>query len=104
MEGDGHEAAVVEEAGAVPQLFAPPERCLKDGELVFVAESYDLICLFGFGYLSEVIERLVVIELAHLTLVVPGARIKKEVTKGSIVVAAVTEYDAAVLRCTLAYD
>ena len=65
MEGDGHEADVVDDAFGVGQLFAPAEGGFGDGHLMFVDVAHDGVGEGCFGYFTMVHVGVAVDDAAH---------------------------------------
>ena len=97
LQGDEHQTAVVHDAVlALPQLLAPAEGGLRHGHLPFVREPHALEGLSCFGYLAQVVARLVVVYGAHLSPFVFGSRSKEKVSVTAVVISRIRHDNATV--------
>ena len=104
LQGDGHEADVVDDAFRVGQLFAATESGFGDGHLMFVDVAHDGIGEGGFGNFAMVYMGVAVDDAAHGAGGVLGGRQIEKPAEHTVIILVVGDECRAVGGGFLAYQ
>ena len=105
LKSKNHQRTIVDEtADCVRQFRASAVGRLVNGQLELVHQSHYAIGMRHLGNLAQVVARLVVVERMHRSGRVVGCRDDAERFEGTVVVLAIGDDDAAVLRGFLAHN
>ena len=104
LQGDGHEADVVDGACGVNEFFAASEGGFHDRHLVLVDVSDNGICCFGFGDVSEKMVGVAVDDAAHGAFGMAGGGVEAQRTIHAEGVLVVGDECGTVCRGFFAYE